>query len=77
MRIDHSFKGGLLFLEPLSFLPQLLAQGLQFCDLLARLLPMLSQQLDLLDGFIQISDQGTSQLHLISEASLEVVISSR
>jgi hypothetical protein len=38
---------------------------------------MLSQQLDLLDGFIQISDQGMSQLHLISEASNTVVISSR
>jgi hypothetical protein len=38
---------------------------------------MLSRQLDLLDGFIQISDQGTSQLHLISEASHVVVISSR
>jgi hypothetical protein len=38
---------------------------------------MLSQQLDLLDGFIQISDQGMSQLHLINEASHAVVISSR
>jgi hypothetical protein len=38
---------------------------------------MLSQQLDLLDSFIQISDQGTSQLHLINEASHAVVISSR
>jgi hypothetical protein len=38
---------------------------------------MLSQQLDLLDGFIQISDQGTSQLHLISETSHAVVISSK
>jgi hypothetical protein len=38
---------------------------------------MLSQLLDLLDGFIQILDQGTSQLHLISEASLAVVTSSR
>jgi hypothetical protein len=38
---------------------------------------MLSQQLDLLDGFIQISDQGTSQLHLISEESHAAVISSR
>jgi hypothetical protein len=38
---------------------------------------MLSQQLDLLDGFIQISDQGMSQLHLISEASHAVVTSSR
>jgi hypothetical protein len=38
---------------------------------------MLSQQLDLLDGFIQISDQGTSQLHLISEASHAIVTSSR
>jgi hypothetical protein len=37
---------------------------------------MLSQQLDLLDGFVQISDQGTSQLHLISEASHVVVASS-
>jgi hypothetical protein len=37
---------------------------------------MLSQQLDLLDGFIQISDQGTSQLNLISEAS-HVVVTSR
>jgi hypothetical protein len=38
---------------------------------------MLSQQLDLLEGFIQISNQGTSQLHLISEASHAVVTSSR
>jgi hypothetical protein len=38
---------------------------------------MLSQQLDLLDGFIQIPDQGTSQLHLISEASHAVVTSNR
>jgi hypothetical protein len=38
---------------------------------------MLSQQLNLLDCFIQISDQGMSQLHLISEASHAVVISSR
>jgi hypothetical protein len=37
---------------------------------------MLSQQLDLLDGFVQISDQGTNQLHLISEASHVVVASS-
>jgi hypothetical protein len=37
---------------------------------------MLSQQLDLLDGFVQILDQGTSQLHLISEASHVVVTSS-
>jgi hypothetical protein len=37
---------------------------------------MLSQQLDLLDGFIQISNQGMSQLHLISEASHVVVASS-
>jgi hypothetical protein len=37
---------------------------------------MLSQQLDLLDGFIQILDQGMSQLHLISEASHVVVTSS-
>jgi hypothetical protein len=37
---------------------------------------MLSQQLDLLDGFVQISDQGTSQLHLISEAYHVVVTSS-
>jgi hypothetical protein len=37
---------------------------------------MLSQQLDLLDGFIQILDQSTSQLHLISEASHVVVTSS-
>jgi hypothetical protein len=37
---------------------------------------MLSQQLDLLGGFVQISDQGTSQLHLISEASHVVVASS-
>jgi hypothetical protein len=34
---------------------------------------MLPQQLDLLVGFIQTSDQGTSQLHLISEASHVVV----
>jgi hypothetical protein len=38
---------------------------------------MLSQQLDLLDSFSQISDQGMSQLHLISEASHVVVISSK
>jgi hypothetical protein len=38
---------------------------------------MLSQQLDLLDGFIQISDQGMSQLFLISEASHVVMISNR
>jgi hypothetical protein len=37
---------------------------------------MLSQQLDLLDDFIQISDQGTSQLYLISEASHVVGTSS-
>jgi hypothetical protein len=38
---------------------------------------MLTQQLDLLNGFIQISDQGMSQLHLISEASHTVIISNR
>jgi hypothetical protein len=38
---------------------------------------MLSQQLDLLDSFIQILDQGMSQLHLISEASHAVMTSSR
>jgi hypothetical protein len=38
---------------------------------------MLSQQLDLLDSFIQILDQGMSQLHLTIEASHAVVISSR
>jgi hypothetical protein len=38
---------------------------------------MLSQQVDLLDNFNQILDQGMSQLHLISEASRAVVISSR
>jgi hypothetical protein len=38
---------------------------------------MLSQQFDFLDDFIQISDQGTSQLHLISEASHAVVTSGR
>jgi hypothetical protein len=37
---------------------------------------MLSQQLDLLDDFIRTLDQGTSQFHLISEASHAVVISS-
>jgi hypothetical protein len=37
---------------------------------------MLSQQLDLLDSFVQISDQGMSQLHLISEASHVIVTSS-
>jgi hypothetical protein len=37
---------------------------------------MLSQQLDLLDGFVQILDQGMSPLHLISEASHVVVTSS-
>jgi hypothetical protein len=31
---------------------------------------MLSYQFDLLDGLIKISDQGTSQLYLISEALL-------
>jgi hypothetical protein len=77
MRLNHSFKGGLLFLQPLSVFAQLLAQGLQFYDLLARLLLMLSQQLDLLDSFIQISDQSMSQLHLISEASHTVVTSSK
>jgi hypothetical protein len=38
---------------------------------------MLSQLLDLLVSFVQILDQGMSQLHLISEASHAVVISSR
>jgi hypothetical protein len=38
---------------------------------------MLSQQLDILDSFIKIWNQGTSQLHLISEASHAVVTSSR
>jgi hypothetical protein len=38
---------------------------------------MLSQQLDFLDSFIQISDQGMSQLHLISEAPNAVMIPSR
>jgi hypothetical protein len=38
---------------------------------------MLSQQLDFLDGFIQISDQGMSQLHLISEASHAAVTPNR
>jgi hypothetical protein len=38
---------------------------------------MLPQQFDLLDGFIQISNQGMSQLPLISEASHVVVTSSR
>jgi hypothetical protein len=75
VRLDQFLKGGLLLLQPLSVFTQLLIEGLQFCDLLARLLLMLSQQLDLLDGFIQISDQGTSQLHLISEASHVVVTS--
>jgi hypothetical protein len=41
------------------------------------LTPHALQQLDLLDAFIQISDQGTSQLHLISEASQAVVTSSK
>jgi hypothetical protein len=35
VRHDHSFKGSLLFLQPLSIFPHLLAQGLQLCDLLA------------------------------------------
>jgi hypothetical protein len=35
VRLDHSFKGGLLFLQPLSVFPQLLAQGFQLRDLLA------------------------------------------
>jgi hypothetical protein len=77
VRLDHSFKGGLFFFQSLSVFPQLLAHSLQFRDLLAQLLLMLFQQLDLLDGFIQISDKGTSQLHLISEASHTVMISSR
>jgi hypothetical protein len=34
-RLDHSFKGGLLFLQLLSIFPQPLAQGLQLRDLLA------------------------------------------
>jgi hypothetical protein len=51
-RLNHSFKGGLLFFQPMSVHPQLLAQGLQLRDLLAWLLLMLSQQLDLLDSFI-------------------------
>jgi hypothetical protein len=38
---------------------------------------MFSQQLDLLDGFIQILDQGMGQLYLISEASHVIVASSR
>jgi hypothetical protein len=38
---------------------------------------MLSQQIDLLDSFIKILDQGTSQLHWISEAPNAVMISSR
>jgi hypothetical protein len=38
---------------------------------------MLSQQLDLLDDFVKILDQGTSQLHLINKASHVVVTSSR
>jgi hypothetical protein len=37
---------------------------------------MLNQQLDLLDGFVQILDQGTSQLHSISETSHSVMASS-
>jgi hypothetical protein len=37
---------------------------------------LLSQQFDLLDVLIKISDQGMSQLHLISEAPNAVVISS-
>jgi hypothetical protein len=37
---------------------------------------MFSQQLDVLDGFVQILDQGTSQLHLIREAFHVVVASS-
>jgi hypothetical protein len=37
---------------------------------------MLSQPLDLLDGFIQILDLVMSQLHLISEESHAIVISS-
>jgi hypothetical protein len=36
---------------------------------------MFSQQLDLFDEFIKISDQGTSQLHLVDEAPNVVVIS--
>jgi hypothetical protein len=38
---------------------------------------MFSQQFDLLDDFVQILDQGTSQLHLISETSHVVMASSR
>jgi hypothetical protein len=36
---------------------------------------MLTQQLDLLDGLIKISNQSTSQLHLIGEAPNTVMIS--
>jgi hypothetical protein len=35
---------------------------------------MPSQQLDLLDGFIQISNQGMTQLHLITETSHVIMI---
>jgi hypothetical protein len=42
MRLDHSFKGGLFFLQSLSVFPQLLAQSLRFRDFLAPLL-ILSQ----------------------------------
>jgi hypothetical protein len=36
---------------------------------------MLSLQLDLLDGLVKISDQSTSQLHLVGEAPYVVMVS--
>jgi hypothetical protein len=36
---------------------------------------MLSQQVDLLDGLVEISNQSSSQLHLIGEAPDVVMIS--
>jgi hypothetical protein len=36
---------------------------------------MLSQQVDLLDDFVKISDQSMSQLHLVGEAPDVVTIS--
>jgi hypothetical protein len=35
VRLNHSFKGGLFFAQLLNMFAQLLARGLQLCDLLA------------------------------------------
>jgi hypothetical protein len=42
VRLEHSFQGGLLFLQFLSVFPQPLEQGLQLRDLLAGFLSMLT-----------------------------------